>query len=154
MTQPFYNYQPNQTNSAPPKRKPSWIAPGVALAVSIVVGSLAVLAIVLLKTSGETAAKPVITVTAPAPAPSTVTAPPPAAREVTPAICRKALSDADHLVSVMSDGYQIAAEGFGAVADGDAAGVERATEKLTELKPKLNKALDRYNQSKTECNNH
>jgi hypothetical protein len=148
VTQP-YSYQPQPNYQPPPKR-------GVPIVVLIVVAVVAaVVGLVLgmvggLATGSNLTAQPAPTVTAPAPTPATRIV----KEEITPVICRKALSDADHLVSVMSDGYQIAAEGFGAVADGDAAGVERATEKLTELKPKLNKALDRYNQSKTECNNH
>lgn len=95
------------------------------------------------------------TTAAPAPA-KTVTVPAPAEtveRTVTPAACTTALEDADRVIGISGDALGAAADGYGAIARGDIAGVTEANEKISAATPKMHEAVDAYKASRAECRN-
>lgn len=96
---------------------------------------------------------PEVTVTAkaaePEPAPTVTVTPEPKVVEVTPEVCVTAINRGDEVIALAGEGFDASAEAMGAAALFDVAGIEAATDRMTEINTKVS-AID-YRTAADEC---
>lgn len=68
-----------------------------------------------------------------------------------PQSCLDALDAADESHAIAARAFEASADGFGAAAEFDVAGLEDATNRLVELRPQLEDVMDRYHAAAGEC---
>lgn len=71
--------------------------------------------------------------------------------QTTPNACLEALDIAETVIGLAGEGMQYAADGFGAAAEFDLAGMERASEGMTRIGDDVAAQTDGYLAASSEC---